>query len=91
MDDEIKRANDAKKGSPFLNTAQAAYYVGLSGRALEKMRRQGRGPRFRKHGRYVRYHIADLDAWSESSGRTVTEGAVAPPYSGPAGQGGPHA
>ena len=64
MEDDITRAADAKKGSPFLNTAQAAHYVGLSGRALEKMRRQGRGPRFRKHGRYVRYHIDDLDVWS---------------------------
>ena len=72
MDDDITRAADAKKGSPFLNTAQAAHYVGLSGRALEKMRRQGRGPRFRKHGRYVRYHIADLDAWSEAHGKSST-------------------
>ena len=72
MDDDITRAADAKKGSPFLNTAQAAHYVGLSGRALEKMRHQGRGPRFRKHGRYVRYHIADLDAWSGAHGKSST-------------------
>ena len=72
MDDDITRAADAKKGSPFLNTGQAAHYVGLSGRALEKMRRQGRGPRFRKHGRYVRYHIADLDAWSDANGKSST-------------------
>ena len=72
MEDEIARANDAKKGSPFLTTSQAARYVGLSHRALEKMRRQGRGPQFRKHGRYVRYHIADLDAWSESQMRQWT-------------------
>lgn len=65
MDDDAVRAANAKKGSPFLNTAQAAHYVGLSPRTFERMRRTGRGPRFRKHGRYVRYHIADLDAWSE--------------------------
>jgi len=63
-DDDIMRAAKAKKGSPFLNTAQAAFYVGLSRRTLEKMRLVGGGPRFRKHGRYVRYHIDDLDAWS---------------------------
>jgi hypothetical protein len=63
-DDEITRAAKAKKGSPFLNTAQAAFYVGLSRRTLEKMRLTGDGPRFRKHGRFVRYHIDDLDAWS---------------------------
>ncbi len=71
-DDDIARAADAKKGSPFLNTAQAAFFVGLSRQALEKMRRQGRGPRFRKHGRYVRYHIADLEAWSEGQSRSMT-------------------
>lgn len=64
MDDEIVRAANAKKGSPFLSTAQAAHYVGLSRRTLEKMRVMGGGPQFRKHGRYVRYHIGDLDKWS---------------------------
>lgn len=65
MVDDIARAADAKKGSPFLNTAQAAYYVGLSRRTLEKMRTHGGGPRFRRHGRYIRYHIDDLDLWSK--------------------------
>lgn len=63
-DDDIVRAAKAKRGSPFLNTAQAAFYIGLSRRTLEKMRLTGAGPRFRKHGRYVRYHIDDLDVWS---------------------------
>lgn len=72
MDDENARAAQAKRGSPFLNAAQAALYVGLSHRTLEKMRTHGRGPRFRKHGRYVRYHIADLDAWSEGESRATT-------------------
>jgi excisionase family DNA binding protein len=67
MDDEIDRAAEARKGSPFLTTSQAARYVGLKDDALQKMRRQGRGPRFRRHGRYVRYHIADLDAWSDAN------------------------
>jgi excisionase family DNA binding protein len=71
MDDEADRAAKARKGSPFLSTAQAAHYIGLSPRTLERMRRTGRGPRFRKHGRYVRYHIAELDAWSESRAATV--------------------
>lgn len=70
MQDEIVRAANAKKGSPFLNTAQAAFYVGLSRRTLEKMRTAGTGPRFRKHGRYVRYHIDDLDDWSKTHGQT---------------------
>ena len=72
MDDEIDRADKARQGSPFLNTAQAAFYIGLSRRTLEKMRLTGDGPRFRKHGRYVRYHINDLDAWSEDERRSST-------------------
>jgi len=74
-DDEHERAARAKKGSPFLNTAQAAHYVGLSGRTLEKMRVTGGGPKYRKHGRYVRYHIADLDAWSDSRSKGSTSDA----------------
>lgn len=75
MDDEADRAAKAKKGSPFLSTAQAAHYVGLSRRTLEKMRVKGGGPKYRKHGRYVRYHIDDLDAWSQSHAKRSTSDA----------------
>ena len=72
MDDEIVRAAKAKKGSPFLTTAQAAHYVSLTRRTLEKMRIEGGGPCFRKHGRYVRYHIDDLDSWSDKHRKQST-------------------
>ncbi|MGF1610421.1 MAG: helix-turn-helix transcriptional regulator [Kiloniellales bacterium] len=74
-DDENERAAQARKGSPFLNTTQAAHYVGLSARTLEKMRVVGSGPKYRKHGRYVRYHINDLDEWSASRARRFTADA----------------
>ena len=64
--DDFERAARAKKGSPFLSTEQAAFYLGLSARKIQAMRGAGLGPRFRRHSRYVRYHIDDLDAWSES-------------------------
>lgn len=64
-DDEYIRAAAARKGSPFLNTQQAAHYMCVSERLLEEMRRDGKGPRFRKHGRHIRYRISDLDAYSE--------------------------
>lgn len=70
--DPIARAASARKGSPFLNTAQAAHYLGLSPRRLEEMREEGSGPTYRKHGSAVRYHIKDLDAWSETSKRSST-------------------
>ena len=69
MDNDIDRAARAKKGSPFLSTEQAAFYLGLSARKLEQMRAAGTGPSFRRHSRYVRYHIEDLDSWSRDSGR----------------------
>jgi excisionase family DNA binding protein len=75
MTDEETRADNAKKRSPFLNTAQAAFYIGLSKRTLEKMRVTGGGPIYRKHGRYVRYHIDDLNAWSEARCKTSTSHA----------------
>lgn len=53
---------------PFLNTRQAGHYLGLSVRHLERMRSQRRGPPFRRHGRFVFYHIDDLEAWSRSTG-----------------------
>jgi hypothetical protein len=65
MEDEIARAARAKKGSPFLSTEQAAFYLGLSARKLQQMRASGTGPGFRRHSRYVRYHIDDLDSWSK--------------------------
>ncbi|NGM49321.1 helix-turn-helix domain-containing protein [Caulobacter sp. 602-2] len=77
-DDANARAARAKQGSPFLNTAQAAHYIGLSERTFETMRSEGIGPRFRRHGRFVRYHIDDLDAWSQDSGKAERHGQERP-------------
>lgn len=68
MDDDFARAARAKKGSPFLSTEQAGFYLGLSPRKLQAMRAANAGPMFRRHSRYVRYHIDDLDRWSAQSG-----------------------
>ena len=73
MDDDIARAARAKKGSPFLSTEQAAFYLGLSPRKLQAMRASSEGPKFRRHCRYIRYHIDDLDLWSSDS-RTALHG-----------------
>ncbi|WP_087573892.1 helix-turn-helix domain-containing protein [Sphingobium sp. 15-1] len=75
-EDENARAARARKGSPFLNTAQAAYYIGLNWRTLEQMRWKGLGPSFRRHGRFIRYHIDDLDAWSRTNGKPSPKGGA---------------
>ena len=80
-DTDNARAGQARKESPFLTTIEAATYVGLSRRTLEKMRTAGNGPIYRKHGRYVRYHIGDLDAWSTArrTNSTSEYGGHTPP------------
>ncbi len=69
MSDAIHRAERAKRGSPFLNTDQAAHYLGLSRRFLQKLRSKGEGPLHRHHSTMVQYHIDDLQDWSQSQTR----------------------
>lgn len=64
--DEIGRARAATRGSPFLSTEQAAAYLGIGARRLKAMRQNCTGPRYRYHGRLVRYHVDDLVVWSRS-------------------------
>lgn len=52
---------------PFLNTAQAAYYLGIGARKLQRLRVAGEGPRIRRHGRLIYYHPDDLDSWSRGT------------------------
>ena len=54
------------------DTNQAAEWANLSPRTLERMRIEGRGPTYRKHGRRVIYAESDLIAWSENQKRIST-------------------
>jgi hypothetical protein len=64
-----------QEGKSFLSTEQAAFYLGLGARKLQQMRACGAGPGFRRHSRYVRYHIDDLDSWSKGiSARPIGDG-----------------
>ena len=49
----------------YLTNDEAADYLRLSPRTLEKQRVIGGGPRFRKFGRRVMYAVADLDVWAD--------------------------
>lgn len=55
-----------------LRTPEAARFLGLSDRTLEKHRSYGTGPVYRKIGGRVVYTIDDLQAWSERGARTST-------------------
>lgn len=50
-----------------LNGQTAARYLGLSKSTLDKMRIEGRGPRYLKIGGRVFYRPADLDAYIEAA------------------------
>lgn len=56
----------------YLRTPEAARFLGLSGRTLEKHRTYGTGPLHRKLGGRVVYALADLQAWAESGIRRST-------------------
>lgn len=50
----------------YLTNDEAAAFLKLSPRTLEKQRVIGGGPRFRKFGRRVVYAVADLESWSNA-------------------------
>lgn len=50
----------------FLANQEAATFLNLSPRTLEKMRVIGGGPRFRKFGRRVVYALIDLELWANA-------------------------
>ena len=81
---------DPMPGLPprFLRTPEAARYLGLSGRTLEKHRTYGTGPTYRKIGGRVVYAVDDLKAWADRGAKTSTsdpgKGTVLPAKKQPA-------
>lgn len=90
---------DPNTGLPprYLRTPEAARFLGLSGRTLEKHRTYGTGPRYSKLGGRVVYAVIDLQAWvnrgtkastSDETGETVLpakrHAAISPAYAGAA-------
>ncbi|CEJ16038.1 Helix-turn-helix domain protein [bacterium YEK0313] len=65
-------ANPAGLPPRFLRTPEAARFLGLSGRTLEKHRTYGTGPAYRKLGGRVVYSIDDLQAWADRGAVTST-------------------
>ena len=65
----------------FLRTKEAAEFLSLSARTLEKHRTYGTGPAFRKLGGRVVYAVDDLEAWADRGAVTSTSdprGSVLP-------------
>lgn len=90
---------DTLAGMPprYLRTPEAARFLGLSDRTLEKHRTYGTGPAYRKLGGRVVYSLDDLRAWAERGTKVSTSdpgvGTVLPakrhtplPYAGRPGR-----
>ncbi|WP_245581990.1 helix-turn-helix transcriptional regulator [Phyllobacterium phragmitis] len=58
---ETSLSNEAKR---YLRTDEAALFLGLSVRTMEKHRCYGTGPIYRKLGGRVVYALADLEHWA---------------------------
>jgi predicted DNA-binding transcriptional regulator AlpA len=69
MENNVDRTSASTLNSSYLNTKQAAYYVGLSESLLEKRRCSGDGPTYSQIGKAVRYLTSDLDAWMQANRR----------------------
>ena len=65
-------ANFADLPPRYLRTPEAARFVGLSIRTLEKHRIYGTGPRYSKLGGRVVYRVEDLQTWVESGAKAST-------------------
>jgi hypothetical protein len=86
------RSSSSGVAPRFVRTHDAAAFLGLSGRTLEKHRCTGTGPVFRKLGGRVVYAIEDLEAWAAERRRNSTSDpgqlpsshGAAPPRPGPA-------
>lgn len=65
-------SNTAGLPPRYLRTPEAARFLGLSDRTLEKHRTYGTGPAYRKLGGRVVYSLEDLQAWANQGTKTST-------------------
>jgi predicted DNA-binding transcriptional regulator AlpA len=59
-------ATTTTRAQRYLTNKEAAMFLTLSPRTLDKFRVLGGGPKFRKFGRRVTYALDDLEMWANS-------------------------
>lgn len=62
----LTNATNLSRDKRYLTNDEAAAFLRLSPRTLEKQRVIGGGPRFRKFGRRVLYAFDDLETWANA-------------------------
>jgi len=66
MSDTATSGTEPAPARPYMTEAELAEMLSLSPATLRTWRCLGRGPRFAKVGRSVRYRPADVHRWVES-------------------------
>ena len=72
---DLEREGDRRMNESnghYLNTREAAAWLGLSPRTLDRYRVSGEGPVFHRFGSRVRYLLADLETWASARRRLST-------------------
>jgi hypothetical protein len=68
----MRESTTARAAARYLTNDEAAEFLRLSPRTLEKQRVIGGGPRFRKFGRRVLYAVDDLETWANARSFEMT-------------------
>jgi excisionase family DNA binding protein len=74
---------DIDERATTVGPEEAAKRLGVTARTLANWRWQGRGPRFVRVGRKIRFRLSDLAAWLDTQTRaSTTDRGVDSPRSG---------
>ena len=73
---ETVQTKDATEGSDLLDETRLAARLDVSRSTLQSWRYAGKGPRFIKLGRLIRYRNADVDAYLRAQTRGHAIGIV---------------
>jgi predicted DNA-binding transcriptional regulator AlpA len=66
---DAQQTNDVSNGSDLLDEAKLAARLDLSRATLQNWRYAGKGPRYIKIGRLIRYRNPDVDAYLKAQTR----------------------
>jgi excisionase family DNA binding protein len=78
MSNNLNPARTFTDAETFLTEAELAALLKVSPRTLQRWRVEGNGPKFRRHGRRVRYSRSDVIAWSDATTALSTSQVNAP-------------
>ena len=68
----MSQSHTSAVAARYLTNDEAAAFLRLSPRTMEKQRVMGGGPRYRKFGRRVLYAVDDLEAWANARSFEMT-------------------